>query len=489
MDLAVIIEAEKIAAHKLETSSLSPLPDDLRRGLIAIAFFGFLSLIASLTLFVILTYRIVSWRRQSNRPTSQFVLLIYNLVIADIQQSVSFMLAVVWLARNGLEVGTRTCWAQAWFVSVGDLASGVWCFAIGVHTFASILFNYRLSPVKFHASVLAGWAFVYGCNIIVVSMHPNIFVRAGAWCWVDSRYESIRLWLHYFWIFIFEFGTIIVYAAMFIILRARIRSQSHPDFATSASLKHASSAAKLMVVYPIVYVVCTLPLASARVAAMAGHRLSIVHLCVAGAMITSNGWLDVLLYTMTRRIMIFSDEPPPDTLGIDTFQVPFWSNGGAETRFGTTTVIEATGPGAAALHSGSTSRTGYHQRGKGYTPGSSRGHSSNGRHGRRPSVANVLGLGGVDRKGNNSRQNSSHESTDELWGSSKPSLCTLDLSTGVQTQTTVEVTSDPLPLELVEYGGFEDYLRNERGHRRPGDGAESPEDAMNLNFQTKPDGY
>lgn len=79
-----------------------------------------------------------------------------------------------------------------------------------------------------------------------------------------------------------------------------------------------------MVVYPLVYVVCTIPLASARMAAMSGSPPSLARLCLAGAMITSNGWLDVLLYTLTRRIMIFSDEPPAENNGFDTF-APFWA--------------------------------------------------------------------------------------------------------------------------------------------------------------------
>lgn len=93
-----------------------------------------------------------------------------------------------------------------------------------------------------------------------------------------------------------------------------------------------------MVVYPAVYVICTLPLASARMAAMTGEPPSLARLCLAGAMITSNGWLDVLLYTCTRRIMIFSDEPPSDQNGMDTF-APFWHP--KPTRFGGETTIEA----------------------------------------------------------------------------------------------------------------------------------------------------
>lgn len=92
-----------------------------------------------------------------------------------------------------------------------------------------------------------------------------------------------------------------------------------------------------MAVYPAVYVVCTLPLASARMAAMAGRDVSLTHLVVAGAMITSNGWLDVILYALTRKILIFSDDPPPEDCGIGTFQLP-WE---CPSRFGTFTFITA----------------------------------------------------------------------------------------------------------------------------------------------------
>jgi hypothetical protein len=93
-----------------------------------------------------------------------------------------------------------------------------------------------------------------------------------------------------------------------------------------------------MVVYPLVYVICTIPLASARMASMSGHPPSLARLCLSGAMITSNGWLDVLLYTCTRRIMIFSDEPPPDENGIDTFAT-FWIE--KPKRFGGECTIES----------------------------------------------------------------------------------------------------------------------------------------------------
>jgi len=53
---------------------------------------------------------------------------------------------------------------------------------------------------------------------------------------------------------------------------------------------------------------------------MAGNTVSLGYFCFAGAMIACNGWLDVLLYSTTRRSIVFSGEAPPsqDT-GLETF--------------------------------------------------------------------------------------------------------------------------------------------------------------------------
>jgi hypothetical protein len=151
---------------------------------------------------------------------------------------------------------------------------------------------------------------------------------------VNPKYNGIRLWLHYFWIFVFEFGTVVVYTAMILALRVRVQT----NFYRSAErTRHAQDAAKLMIAYPIIYVVCTLPLATLRMYSMANPDIKISGgwFCFAGAMITSNGWLDVLLYTMTRRITLFSDEPPPTDNGIESFFVPWKKD-----SFGTETTCE-----------------------------------------------------------------------------------------------------------------------------------------------------
>lgn len=216
----------------------------------------------------------------------------------------------------------------------GDLASGVWCFTIAAHTMSSILFNARLKPAHFYSLLLTLWLFVYSCAIISLAMHRHLYVRAGAWCWVNERYSNVRLYLHYLWIFIAELGVVLIYAITYYVLLRRI---SRGYYASEAMAKRARDVAKLMAVYPAVYVFCTLPLASARTAAMAGNNVPIAWLLFAGAMITSNGWLDVSLYAFTRRILIFSDEPPREDCGIETF-APLFSS---KSRFGTVTEITA----------------------------------------------------------------------------------------------------------------------------------------------------
>lgn len=214
------------------------------------------------------------------------------------------------------------------------MGSGVWAFAIGLHTFASVIFGYRLSNTTFIVAIVLLWVFIYGAAAIGVAMHPDLFTRAVAWCWIDSKYGDLRLWLHYFWIFIFEFGTVIIYGVMIAIVRVRISTNF---YRSKEQARQAQDAAKLMVAYPLIYIVCTLPLATLRMYNIrnTNTRISPTWFCFAGVMITSNGWMDVLLYTLTRRIALFSDEPPTTDNGIESFGTPFRSN-----VFGTETSCE-----------------------------------------------------------------------------------------------------------------------------------------------------
>jgi hypothetical protein len=315
-----------------DSTTLDSLPNVLTQGLTAVSVLGFLSFSLSVMLLFRLAFKFA--RGTSKTRRNQFLLLIFNLILADFQQSIAFMLNVEWLYKDSIQVGTSTCWAQGWFVSTGDLSSGLFTLAIALHSYADIVHDFRLSHRIFMSIVASLWIFNYLLAIASVALHPtDVFVRAGAWCWINNKYAPERLWLHYAWVIVAEFGTVVIYAATFIIIRKRVAS----SFYDNETKLRAQSAAKLVVAYPIIYVICTLPLVIARLMSMADRKGTYAQLCIAGAMITSNGWLDVLLYSVTRSNLLFgSDTGAEQVRALDTFRVR------PDDSFGTVTTIEAT---------------------------------------------------------------------------------------------------------------------------------------------------
>ena len=223
-------------------ATISPLPPVLTQGLTAVSIIGFFSFLSSLALWVYLTYKLCVWHtrphpaetrpptpepesptgisdvngflvphahlcppkepdpweqspredetlwgRLSADPPNQFLVLIYNLLFADIQQALAFLLNVEWLSENAIQAGTPACWAQGWFLSTGDLASGAFISAIAVHTYLGVIKGYRPPTWAFYSAIGALWAFVFGVAILGVIITENgkstegFYVRAGAW--------------------------------------------------------------------------------------------------------------------------------------------------------------------------------------------------------------------------------------------------------------------------------------------------------------------
>ena len=146
------------------------------------------------------------------------------------------------------------------------------------------------------------------------------------------------------------FGSIVVYSLIYCTVQSQlwIHSRSRNSSGSLAPLSASSTArqdpkqlqraAKYMVLYPLVYVICTLPLAAGRMAAIKGITVTYWYYCFAGSAISCCGWLDVLLYACTRRVLVFSDKPPDvDSLGFDTFGI---LNSSGHNLYGMTTSIE-----------------------------------------------------------------------------------------------------------------------------------------------------
>jgi len=164
-----------------DSATLPTLEAYIHPWLRAVVVLAFLSFLSSVALLLVLTFKLLQWQIKSKR-TNQFVILIFNLLWADIQQSLAFLLNVEWLRLDSVVVENPICFAQGWLVSTGDLGSGVWCFVIGLHTFASVILDYRLKPRGFFVTIVLLWTFIYGISSIGIGMYSrDIYVRSGVW--------------------------------------------------------------------------------------------------------------------------------------------------------------------------------------------------------------------------------------------------------------------------------------------------------------------
>ncbi|KAL6230099.1 hypothetical protein BDW75DRAFT_79431 [Aspergillus navahoensis] len=294
---------------------INPLPEEHRKGLVAVFVMAILSTVATFMLILFITYRLIFWRGNYQRYIgyNQYVVLIYNLVIADIQQSLAFLICAKWYADNKISRNTAACFLQGFWLQVGDPASGIFVLAIAFHTFYLVALGKKLSYRVFVSIVIGLWVFVAILVIIPIAAHGRyVFTPSGAWCWIDESYEPIRLGTHYFWIFFAEFGTVSLYAILWFQLRRRIKQSAILGSTHIESLRRLRRVVGYMVIYPIAYIILSLPLAAGRMATARGDTPSVVYFCVAGALITSSGLVDVLLYTLTRKNLIIESEPSLD---------------------------------------------------------------------------------------------------------------------------------------------------------------------------------
>jgi hypothetical protein len=261
-------------------------------------------------------------RRAHRSPPNQFIILLLNLLLADMHQGVAFFLNVEWLRRDQIHVGNATCFTQGLFVSTGDLASSCFITAIAVHAYLSVVKRIRPSGRVIYGTVAVIWLFVYLISTIPIAVTRNgrsvggFFVRAGSWCWMNDEYSELRLLTHYLFIFIAIAITTTLYTLIFIHLRRRSANPDRVDSEAQAAVRNPA-----FLIYPVIYVTCTLPLALGRIASMAGADVPLGYMCFAGAMIASNGSFDCLLFGTTRNVLVFASKHDVDRAdtGITTF--------------------------------------------------------------------------------------------------------------------------------------------------------------------------
>lgn len=167
---------------------------------------------------------------------------------------------------------------------------------------------------------------------------------------MNRSYETLRLVTHYLFIFMALATTSGLYIAIFINLRRQTRPNASTDLtgttdpAAVAQLQLSRNPAFL--IYPVIYVMCTLPLAVGRLTSMVGGEPPLGYMCFAGAMIASNGMFDCLLFGTTRNVIVFASKHEVDhqATGLNTFA---FMQAARARRYGNMVWIEGGGDSAA----------------------------------------------------------------------------------------------------------------------------------------------
>lgn len=274
-----------------DSGTITPLPLDAKRGIIAIALFGILSFVCCGLLTLYISYRLlVSWRRGDDkngtahapggldtldmtlngaiRPSDMrdiqmregqmqasrdaqagggdlstrggddshsFLTLIHNLLMADMFQSFAFMLSANWWRRDGIYVPSLTCTAQAFFTNLGSVSIALFLIALSANTLLTIVWGCKFSRVATRAVLAITWTVSFAlafANLGIASTTSSenegwYYARSLGQCWINRRYPSEGLWLQNFWIILSILITVICYAWTLITLCLKKQSPRH----------------------------------------------------------------------------------------------------------------------------------------------------------------------------------------------------------------------------------------------------------------------
>ena len=146
-----------------------------------------LSVGASLTLVSFIVYRLITWKLHYRTfiGYNQYVLLVLNLLIADLQQSSAFLISWNWIRVDAILAPSAPCFAQAWLLHSGDVSSGFFVLAIALHTFITAVYGKRIGHKTFGVAVVC---------IVRVLMDQGVIGPCG--CHVLPRMDRVGLLIH-----------------------------------------------------------------------------------------------------------------------------------------------------------------------------------------------------------------------------------------------------------------------------------------------------
>ncbi|KAF4603177.1 succinate dehydrogenase flavoprotein subunit [Pleurotus pulmonarius] len=270
-----------------------------------------------------------------------------NLMLAELIQAIGGLLNVRWIIDAEVAFKGQICTAQSVLEQMGDVGVALTTLVIASHTFIVLVLRWHTParvtikwfsiPVPFIVLSFI-WTFITLAIAIPAGLHQSnpdkpYFSRTGYWCWINESYPKERIGLEYFWLWAAAFIQIILYVFLALVLRglvvvengsfgwaSKAKSPGHRDDysyesdsakeARDEEAKAANKTAMQMLFYPLVYIITIFPISIARWVSFSGTAIPSAATMFADIMFCSSGFLNVLLYTITRPGVVRGSPTP-----------------------------------------------------------------------------------------------------------------------------------------------------------------------------------
>ncbi|PHH73796.1 hypothetical protein CDD80_3553 [Ophiocordyceps camponoti-rufipedis] len=141
------------------------------------------------------------------------------------------------IALDGIKAGTQTplCQTQSFLFEMFMQSDPWWSLAMSVNVF--LVFYYRTSPDSFrrwwwiYCLICYGGPFIIALTLLLIKSQERgpVYGQATIWCWVDSKWDSIRIFTYYMLIWICIIGSFVCYSLVgYHVFRSRNRLRSFP---------------------------------------------------------------------------------------------------------------------------------------------------------------------------------------------------------------------------------------------------------------------
>ena len=159
-----------------EPYSLLEVPPSVQAGLAALGTLALVSVTAVSATLCFIIYRLIAWRSYyACFPCgTQCIILILNLLLADLQQSLALTISFHWLRIGSVLAPSAACTLQGWLLHAGDVSSGFFVLGIGLHTYLLTAHQMEMSNRWILLGIGLVWIFSYFLASLGVAMHGHV---------------------------------------------------------------------------------------------------------------------------------------------------------------------------------------------------------------------------------------------------------------------------------------------------------------------------